>query len=327
MTEFETNSNRLTINRLNGGLLAPPHELARVADHGQRRHRTLVSFDFNSRATALSMEIHEHWDEQTKAMWRENKTQIINGLRQTFGESDIDRKVQNFTDMGVKPFSIIAYHNVFFDQVRSAFTAGAYYPALVAACALGERILNHLVLDLRDEFRKTPEYKKVYNKSSFDNWKLAIGTLAAWDVLRPEIVEEFGRLAELRRRSIHFNVDTYTKLRDDALTAIAHLRVIIDRQFGAFGTQPWFIMGVRGAAFIKREYETRPFIRRYFLPQSPFVGVRSGFDRQFQLLDFQDYGDGELTDQEFCEAYNSRDPASVAGTEAVGIADGQNQHK
>jgi hypothetical protein len=187
--------------------------------------------------------------------------------------------------------------------------------ALVGVCALGERILNHLVLDLREDFRSTPQYKKVYNKSSFDNWQVAIDTLAAWDVLLPDVAEEFERLAQLRHRSIHFSVDTYSNLRDDALTAIACLRLIIDRQFGTFGPQPWFITGTRGAAFIKREYEMRPFIRRYFLPQCPFVGVRSGFDRRLQLVDFHDYGDGELTDQEFCDAYNSRDPASVAGSE------------
>jgi hypothetical protein len=86
---------------------------------------------------------------------------------------------------------------------------------------------------------------------------------------------------------------------------------------GAATTPPEADSGVRGAAFIKREYETRPFIMRYFLPQRPFVGVRCGFDNHLRPLDFNDYGDGELTDQEFCEAYNSRDPASVAGNETV----------
>ena len=122
--------------------------------------------DFDTRATVLAMKIEEHWDEKSKAMWRENKRRIIDHLRQVFGELDIDRKVQDFTDMGPKPFSIIAYHNVLFEHVRVAFTAGAHYPALVAVCALGERILNHLVLDLREDFRSTPQYKKVYNKSS-----------------------------------------------------------------------------------------------------------------------------------------------------------------
>ncbi len=312
----DNNSNRLTIDRLNGGPFFQPDALAGVADRGRRRYRTLF-FDFDTRATVLATEIHENWDEKNKAMWRKNKMQIVNNLRQTFGESRIDQKVQDFTDMGVKPFSIIAYHNTLFEQVRFAFTAGTYYPALVGACALGERILNHLVLDLREDFRATPQYKRVYKKSSFDDWRLAIDTLVAWEVMLPDIAAEFGKLEKLRHRSIHFNVETYSKLREDALTAIAHVRSIIDRQFGTFGTQPWFIEGIRGAAFIKRDYEMHPFIRRYFLPQCPFVGVRCGFDGNLRPLDFNDYGDGELTDQEFCEAYNSRDPATVAGNEPV----------
>jgi len=49
---------------------------------------------------------------------------------------------------------VIAYHNSFLRRVRDAFASGNYYPALTAGCALGERILNHLILDLREEFRR-----------------------------------------------------------------------------------------------------------------------------------------------------------------------------
>jgi len=303
-------SSRLTIDQLSGGLFAPPDQLARVADRGRRRHRTLFR-DFDTRATSLAAKIQEHWDESVKTNLLESKARTVAQLRQEFGDLHIDRKVRDFTDMGVKPFSIIAYHNALFEQVRVAFASGAYYPALVGACTLGERILNHLVIDLREDFRATPQYKKVYNKSSFDDWQVAISTLRAWHVLLPDVAEEFEKMAELRHRSIHFNVDTYARLRDDALTAIAHLRTIIDRQFGTFGAQPWFL-DTPGACFIKREYETRPFIRRYFLPQCPFVGVLSGFDKRLSPIDFHDYGDGELTDQQFCDAFNHRDPAAVA---------------
>jgi hypothetical protein len=304
------NSSRLTIDQLPGGLFAPPDQLARLADRGRRRHRTLFR-DFDTRATLLVTEVQEQWDESVKANWRESKAHVVAQLSQEFGGLHIDRKVRDFTDIGVKPFSIITYHNALFEQVRVAFTSGAYYPALVGACALGERILNHLVIDLREDFRATPQYKKVYNKSSFDDWQGAISTLLAWDVLLPDVAEEFEKMIGLRHRSIHFNVDTYSRLRDDALTSIAHLRTVIDRQFGTFGAQPWFL-NTPGACFIKREYETRPFIRRYFLAQCPFVGVLSGFDQRLHPIDFHDYGDGELTDQEFCDAFNHRDPAAVA---------------
>ena len=50
MAKAEESMTRLTIDRLDGGLFAPPDELARVADRGHRRHR-VWGFDFNTRAT------------------------------------------------------------------------------------------------------------------------------------------------------------------------------------------------------------------------------------------------------------------------------------
>jgi hypothetical protein len=86
------------------------------------------------------------------------------------------------------------------------------------------------------------------------------------------------------------------------------------RQFGSFGDQPWFIIGAPG--YIKRDYEMNPFIKHYFLPQCPCVGVLAGFTSDMRPIDFPDYGDGELTDEQFVNAYNRRDPATVAGYEA-----------
>jgi hypothetical protein len=76
--------------------------------------------------------------------------------------------------------TVLAYHNQFFDQARRSFVIGAYYPALVSACALGERILNHLILDLRGFYKNKPEYRQVYRKESFDNWQIPVDTLEAW---------------------------------------------------------------------------------------------------------------------------------------------------
>jgi hypothetical protein len=39
------------------------------------------------------------------------------------------------------------------------------------------------VLGLRDEFKKSLEYKRIYKKKSFDDWDLAINTLETWGVL------------------------------------------------------------------------------------------------------------------------------------------------
>ena len=204
-----------------------------------------------------------------------------------------------------------------FEEVRRAFIIGSYYPALVGACALGERILNHLLLDLRDSYRHTPEYKRVWRKDSFDNWAITIDTLEAWNVLLPKATAEFRALMTLRHRSVHFNVSTYATLKDDALAAVLHLREIIDQQFTAFGLRPWFIEGTRGFIFIKREWEENPFIRSFYLPTCPFIGpyFAISFAGGLRYHDHIDYGDGDWSDEEFVSAFEARSSDQVAATD------------
>lgn len=285
-----------------------------LADCGRRRHLS-YSMDFDNRAH-LFKEPGDGWTEQARRNHLDNRERIKAGLAQEFGSDQLDKKIENFVEIGSKPFSVIAYHNRFYDQTRRAFVIGAYYPALVSACALGERILNHLILDLRDFYKKTPEYKQVYRKDSFDNWRVPIDTLEAWSVMRPKACTDFRALMTLRNRSIHFNINTYANLREDALAAILHMREIIDQQFTAFGDRPWFINGTKGHLFIRREWEANPFIRTYYLPNCPFVGpyFAISFDEGLrpQFHDHSDYGDGDWTDEEFAAAYEARLPEQLA---------------
>jgi hypothetical protein len=282
-----------------------------LADFGRRRHLSYPT-DFDTRAYVFE-EPGEGWVEEARRLHLESRERAKAGLAHEFGPDRLDRKIEDFVAIGVKPFSILAYHNHFFDQVRRAFVIGAYYPALVGACALGERILNHLTLDLRDLYKRTPEYKRVYRKDSFDNWQIPIDVLEAWNVLLPKAVSEFRALMGLRHRSIHFNASSYATLREDALAAICHMRKIIDQQFTAFGDRPWFIMGTKGHVFIKREWEQNPFVKTYYLPTCPFVGPHFAisFDQGLSFHDHTDYGDGEWTDDEFAAAFNVRSPEDL----------------
>lgn len=139
-----------------------------------------MTHDFDARANYLALEIRDEWDENTKRLHHENKARARQGIVYQYGQAAAETKLQNFMDLGSKPFSVLAFHNRFAEQVRHSFVVGSYYPALVGACALGERLLNHLILNLRENFKGTPEYKKVHRKSSFDDWELAIGTLESW---------------------------------------------------------------------------------------------------------------------------------------------------
>lgn len=286
---------------------------SRIPDAGRRRHLSW-SFDFDSRASMMGEIPQDDWSPERVEMHRVNQAGYRQGMIQEFGEHAIDAKIENFVAIDTKPISVLSYHNAFNHQVRRAFVMGDYYPALVGACALGERILNHLILDMRDHFKATPQYRHVYRKDSFDNWDVPIDALEAWDILLPEAVTEFRALKLLRHRSIHFNVSTYATLRDDALAAILHLRTIIEQQFGSFAARPWFISGTLGHCFIRKGFEDHPFIATYFIPHCPFVGPLFGMglgDRGWEFYDRPDYGDGDWTDEEFAVVYNEREPAQV----------------
>jgi hypothetical protein len=176
-----------------------------------KRYR-IKNFDFDSRATFLKQEIKKEWNEELKNQWIKNKEEVKRSLMIEYGDYNFEQKIKNFIYLSPSPISIIAFHNKFYSQVRNAFVIGSYYPALTGACSLGERILNHLILTLRDDYKSTPEYKKVYDKKSFNDWSLPIETLSNWGILLPDVVKKYLKLQELRnRKAIHFNPLVETK--------------------------------------------------------------------------------------------------------------------
>jgi hypothetical protein len=272
-----------------------------------KRYKVLF-FDFDSRPTLLKQEIEDAWEETVKNLHKTNKQQMIQGLIEQFGVLRKNLKITNFTELGDKPVSIVAYHNRFLQQIRDAFVIGAYYPALTAACTLGERILNHLIIALRKDFSKTPEYKKVYANKSFDNWDVPITTLVKWGVLLPDVVSDFKKLNGIRNKVIHFDPSIDTNDRQLALDAIKLLNKIVGNQFSAFGPQPWFITDVPGEIYIKKEYEGAPFIKRVYLPNCHLLGPnhKIEFDgKQFVVHDEDKYEDREISDSEYVELRNS----------------------
>jgi hypothetical protein len=272
-----------------------------------RRYRVL-GFDFDSRPAILAQKIEGHWESSVQAQWRKNQGEIRRGIVLQYGEGAIDEKVRNFIDLGSSPFSVLAFHNKFLSQCRDAFVEGAYYPAATGACALGERILNHLLLRLRVYFSGTPEYKRVCRKDAFDNWDLAISTLVAWDVFLPDTATSFRGLAKLRHGVIHFRPETDTNDRVLALQAINLLQRIVGNQFSAFGPQPWFIKGIPGEAYIMKEWETRPFVREVYVPNGRLVGPghRIEFQGQQIIVIDEKYPDTDITDERFVELRKER---------------------
>jgi hypothetical protein len=262
----------------------------------------------------------ENWSEPTRSLHLENRARLIDGLRDEYGTARFDVRINNFKDLGDAPMSIVSYHNLFYRQAREAFIMEAYYPALTGTCALGERILNHLILDLREHFRSHESYKEVNRKDSIDDWDRAIRILEAWRVLEPGIGDNFQRLKLLRHRSLHFNPQTYSHVRQDALEALLCLKSIIIGQFSALGTQRWFISGTRGACFIKKESENDPFVKIFYLRQCPNVGYKyalrfleGGVTITFDQERYDDESD--ISDEQYCDLYNNRKPTDLVGAD------------
>lgn len=268
-----------------------------------KRYR-ILQFDFDSRVHSLTMEIKKEWDEKVKKQHLQNKRQMERGLIAQYGADNANIKKQNLIDLGPKPVSILAFHNKFFEQIRSSFIIGSYYPALIGACALGERILNHLIIKLRDYYKSMSEYKKVYKKDSFDNWTLAINTLENWNVLLPEVADKFRELEKKRHESIHFRPDVDKNDRELALSAIHCLQEIIKNQFSGFGPQPWFITLIPGEIYIKKEWENHPFIKRIYLPNCLLVGPKHIIKQiipRVEVEDALDYEEKNISDEAFAK--------------------------
>lgn len=286
---------------------------ALLPDAGRRRYMSKAD-DFDVRVNSLSIEVLPDWEPHIIEQWETIKASIRSGLKAEFGSHASERKEENFVAIGQLSMSIISYHNGLHRQVRNAFVLGSYYPALVGACALGERVLNHLILDLREFYVATPEYRKVARKQSFDNWTVAIDALEAWGVLLPEAVVHYRALAKLRNRSVHFDPGTYGRLRDDALAAVIAIRDILDLQFSTFAVRPWFIPDGVGTCFIAKAYETDPFVRTYFIPNCFFVGpyhLIHSVEPELVVADKDDYGAGSWSDEEFQALFKTRQPADL----------------
>lgn len=233
-------------------------------------------------------------------MHLQNRERAIAGLKFEYGELRFDEKLQNFIDLGAKPFSVLAFHNRFYAQARAAFVQCQYYPALTAVCALGERVLNHLVLRLRDHYKASASYKHVYRKDSFDRWEAAIDALAEWKVLTTEAEGHFRRLCKMRNDALHFNVETERNVRADALSALLTFGKVVDTQFAALGQLPWLFM-TPGEVYIRKEWEPAPFIQLVYVPNAIHVGPKHQVVSvsPWQVTDPTEYEPVEVDDDEF----------------------------
>jgi hypothetical protein len=284
-------------------------ELGRDRGRGDGSRRYLpYAFTFDTRAMIFDMAAGTDIEPDVARVNVANQSRMRETLIHEFGASGYEQKVANFIDLGAAPWSVAALHNIYLEQVRQAFTLGAYYPALVGACALGERILNHLVLTLRDDYANHPATTHVTGKESFSGWEKCIRTLEEWGVITTDVKSEYRALETARHDAVHYRPKLDTgEARDAALHAIKLVGGAVEKLFHPHGSGPHYFSGPISRSYVKLVSERDPFIRRFILPACVLVSPRFRFVPSgvgFDVYDDPDYGVGQsaITDEQFALA-------------------------
>lgn len=271
--------------------------------HPMKRYR-IVKTSFDTRPWLLNTDFSHIEDQSLRQSWQKAKQQVTEQLVHEYGFRGFKQKIINFKELESAPFSVVGYHNAFHSQARKSFVIGSYYPALTATCALGERILNHLLLGLRDSFKSSQHYKKIYNKQSIDDWNKAIDILSDWGIWQAGVEEKFRLLRELRNEAIHFRPETDNSARDMSLRSLNTLSQIIENQFG-IQSLPWIItdLGSGGYSFIKKEMENDPFVQLVYIPSSVYVGPCHSLISETEVMDLKRYEETYISDKEFVRTF------------------------
>ncbi|MBI2872493.1 MAG: hypothetical protein HYY00_04795 [Chloroflexi bacterium] len=168
---------------------------------------------------------------QPEAVWRRLAEE--QGFAEEYGPRDLDAKLARFVGIS-PPWARLLWPNQKSEgEVYDAYTFGTFYPALTGACCLAEALLNALVVRLRAHFRHTLEYKKVYNKDSFQNWVPVINILAKWGILDEKAAERLKRLYSIRLEAIH--ITTLKNVSGKAREALEIYSETVSHLFGPSG--------------------------------------------------------------------------------------------
>jgi len=108
----------------------------------------------------------------------EIKKEIIKDLSLKYGELNFDIKLKRYKEIKKPAISVIGEHSFLLEDIFGAYVMGNFYSATTAACCLGERIFNDLILRLAQYYKTSPHYKKVYMRKAFYSWSEAIGILS-----------------------------------------------------------------------------------------------------------------------------------------------------
>lgn len=220
----------------------------------------VLNFSFDARVNSL----REHIPDKHKEV-------MLNDFRIQWGEKDFDSKIARYIKLDLAYIGISEEYYELLQPIISSYCCGYFYPAMTSAGALGERILNRLIIKLRDYYKSSKHYKKIYRKDSFDQWEYPVEVLKDWDVISEEVADLFLNLKQYRNDSIHYNEGyDFEKNSHNAIKTLAN---IINLQFNYMTRNDLFwVFDVPGEILLKTEKINIPFIKEFVLPHCVLIG-------------------------------------------------------
>lgn len=236
------------------------------------------------------------FDTPVAAKFAEDETQH---LRRELGSENFDEKFARWKNIKYPPIGLIEEYPEKITEIINSYAMGYWYPSVTSACCLGERILNRLVLKCRDYFKGHPDYKKIYNKDSFDNWDRMLGLIEDWKLIPPQAIELFGQLAPIRNDTVHYN-DGYD-FKAVAETVVNKLIAAVTEVFGVMNrTDIYLVFDVPGEVWVRSTADKTPFVREFVLPHCYYAHAVHDIDANRRIV--EKLGKvGPLTDVEFVE--------------------------
>ncbi len=229
-------------------------------------------------------------------------------LSQKYGPLNFEEKFTRWLSIPKPTLSVVDEHTYLLQDIENAYVSGSLYATLTSACCLGERILNQIILRVKNSYKSTSQYKLIYRKSSINNWELGINTLLKWKIIKSETEKKYKQLLALRTDSVHFQ-NKEQNLVPMAKNAICLINEIISDLFELKREKKFLIwFEVPGELYLKREAENIPFIEAFYIPCAPLVGfkhiIETTPDLKFRVIDKEIYPNKEISDQEFVKLRN-----------------------
>ena len=225
-------------------------------------------------------------------------------LKSVFGTDNFDSKFERWLNIDYPALGLIDEYPEKITQIINTYSCGNFYPAVTSACCLAERILNRLILKIKDYYKSSPYYKKIYRKSSFDDWSKMIQILSDWELISKKAIDAFNELLPIRHSSIHYN-ENYN-FENVALKVINNLITAITEVFGVMNRKDiYLVFNIPGEIWVKSEAEDNPFVKEFVLPHCYYAHAVHELDRSNNKIIERLGKTGKLTDQEFIEIRNS----------------------